>query len=104
MMHFSCWPRAQKIKKDLKDEALMDCVLNALGLWRKPIAKDGFYLYRAVSEKVNLSTRMILVACVKLYVFIDLMNVFVFIYLFYLFVNNKVPTSDIIFCVWNVFR
>lgn len=32
----------------------MDKYLSTLGLWRKPIARDGFCLFRATSEQVSL--------------------------------------------------
>ena len=45
-----------KRKKDLSTnmthEAAMDSFLEKLGLYRKPIAKDGSCLFRAVAEQV----------------------------------------------------
>ena len=36
-----------------KDQGAMDNFLAVLSLVRKPVAKDGFYLFRAVSEQVS---------------------------------------------------
>ncbi|XP_021366138.1 protein ovarian tumor locus-like [Mizuhopecten yessoensis] len=38
--------------QQVKPEAAMDSFLAVLGLWRKPVARDGFCLFRAVSEQV----------------------------------------------------
>ncbi|KAL5011268.1 hypothetical protein ScPMuIL_009819 [Solemya velum] len=40
------------MKKQAKTEVFMDSYLTSLGLWRKPVAKDGFCLFRAVSEQL----------------------------------------------------
>lgn len=37
---------------DLNSEAAMDKYLKSIGLYRKPVAKDGSCLFRAVAEKV----------------------------------------------------
>lgn len=46
----------REIKKDLSTnmnhEAAMDGFLEKIGLFRKPIAKDGSCLFRAVAEQV----------------------------------------------------
>ena len=34
-------------------ESAIDEYLAAIGLWRKPIAKDGSCIFRAVSERVS---------------------------------------------------
>ena len=39
---------------DLNSEAAMDKYLQSIGLYRKPVAKDGSCLFRAVAEKVLL--------------------------------------------------
>ena len=36
----------------MNSEAAMDKYLNSIGLYRKPVAKDGSCLFRAVAEKV----------------------------------------------------
>lgn len=41
------------MKMQVKPEAAMDNFLAVLGLWRKPVARDGFCLFRAVSEQVK---------------------------------------------------
>lgn len=38
-----------------RTEADMDEFLLKLGLWRKPIARDGYSLFRAVSEQVRFA-------------------------------------------------
>ena len=40
------------MRKQSKQELFLDHYLSTLNLWRKPIAKDGFCLFRAVSEQV----------------------------------------------------
>jgi hypothetical protein len=33
-------------------ETFLDNFLSSIGLWRKPVARDGLSLFRAVSEQV----------------------------------------------------
>jgi hypothetical protein len=40
--------------KNQRSSSAMDKYLSTLGLWRKPIARDGFCLFRATSEQVSL--------------------------------------------------
>jgi hypothetical protein len=40
--------------KNQRSSSAMDKYLSNLGLWRKPIARDGFCLFRATSEQVSL--------------------------------------------------
>lgn len=42
------------MKKQAKPEVFLDHYLSTLGLWRKPVARDGLSLFRAVSEQVCL--------------------------------------------------
>ena len=44
--------RIFKMRKQSKQELFLDHYLSTLNLWRKPTAKDGFCLFRAVSEQV----------------------------------------------------
>jgi len=40
--------------KKAKPEVFLDHYLSSIGLWRKPIARDGHSLFRAVSEQVSV--------------------------------------------------
>ncbi len=45
---------SRELNVSLNSEAAMDEFLNGLNLYRKPVAKDGSCLFRAVSEHVRL--------------------------------------------------
>lgn len=45
----------QEMKKQTKSAVFLDHYLSTLGLWRKPVARDGLSLFRAVSEQVCLT-------------------------------------------------
>ncbi|XP_053398650.1 OTU domain-containing protein 4-like isoform X2 [Mercenaria mercenaria] len=43
------------MKKQTKPEVFLDHYLSTLGLWRKPVARDGLSLFRAVSEQLFMT-------------------------------------------------
>jgi hypothetical protein len=46
--------RKKDLSTNMNHEAAMDSFLDLLGLYRKPIAKDGSCLFRAVAEQVSM--------------------------------------------------
>ena len=46
--------RKKDLSTNMNHEAAMDNFLGKLGLYRKPIAKDGSCLFRAVAEQVSI--------------------------------------------------
>jgi hypothetical protein len=46
--------RKKDLSTNMNHEAAMDSFLGKLGLYRKPIAKDGSCLFRAVAEQVSM--------------------------------------------------
>lgn len=42
--------------KKAKPEVFLDHYLSTIGLWRKPIPRDGLSLFRAVSEQVHVES------------------------------------------------
>ncbi|XP_052283350.1 OTU domain-containing protein 4-like isoform X2 [Dreissena polymorpha] len=45
----------EDMKKQTKPEVFLDHYLGTIGLWRKPIARDGLSLFRAVSEQLFMT-------------------------------------------------
>ncbi|XP_069129404.1 deubiquitinase otu-like isoform X3 [Argopecten irradians] len=52
MIHFRSRDHQTLKMQQVKPEAAMDSFLSVLGLWRKPVARDGCCLFRAVSEQI----------------------------------------------------
>ena len=48
--------RKKDLPTNMNRESDMDIFLYNLGLYRKPIAKDGSCLFRAVAEQVSMFT------------------------------------------------
>lgn len=46
--------RKNDLSTNMNHEAAMDSFIGKLGLYRKPIAKDGSCLFRAVAEQVSM--------------------------------------------------
>ena len=51
---------AKEVASAVNSEAAMDEYLQGLNLYRKPVAKDGSCLFRAVSEHVSSIVRIFL--------------------------------------------
>lgn len=47
-----CFINCRIMKKQPKPEVFLDNYLTSIGLWRKPLPRDGLSLFRAVSEQV----------------------------------------------------